>query len=214
MIVKSMTPEEVYNEIEKDLPNVEAWWRDVRKKVSRFALKLTKFPRAKWYEYKSHRLNRYIFRAFLYDRKTLFTMILALQKADRGYAVYVTKLSWQNRTNKFAVLPHVFDRYAQRVGVKKEGVELVKHFFERNFHGEPSKDNMLSGKSVRYKGRDNLCLSMQEGVALGEMIDGIFVAHTFITYDMATGLQREEFERKRDGMPTDEEWLDTLVQTC
>ena len=30
---------------------------------------------------------------------------------------------------------------------------------------------------------------------LGDIEDGIFIVRTFITYDMATGLQREEFAK-------------------
>jgi hypothetical protein len=36
-----------------------------------------------------------------------------------------------------------------------------------------------------------------DGVLLGEIANDIFVAHTFITYEMATGLQREEFEKNK-----------------
>jgi hypothetical protein len=47
-------------------------------------------------------------------------------------------------------------------------------------------------------------------VLLGEEIDDIFVAHTFITYDMASGLQREEFERNKDKILNMEEMRQTI----
>lgn len=213
MIVKSMTPEEVYKELERDLPNVQRWWLGVYKRIERLALKLTKFPRSKWHEYKSHRFNRYLVYTIVMGRRYgIFTVPLVLQKADRGYTVYVVRTESEATNRRAVILPHVFDRYAQRVGVKKEGVELIKHFIEKNFHGEISDNERLVGRSVRYKGRDNITFLTAEGVMLGEMMsgglaNGIFVAHTFITYDMATGLQREEFERRRGTMLTDEEAL-------
>ena len=78
---------------------------------------------------------------------------------------------------------------------------------ERNNYGEISKGDKFSGRSVRYNGRDNLCKSVHDGVLLGEIVDGIFIVHTFITYEMATGLQREEFEKNRGMIITNEELI-------
>jgi hypothetical protein len=47
-----------------------------------------------------------------------------------------------------------------------------------------------------------------DGVLLGEVVDKMFIVHTFITYEMATGLQREEFEKNRELILTNEEILD------
>jgi hypothetical protein len=76
---------------------------------------------------------------------------------------------------------------------------------ERNSYGELSRGDKFSGRSVRYKGRDNLCKSCNDGVLLGEIVDDMFIVHTFITYEMATGLQREEFEKKRGLILSNEE---------
>ena len=97
------------------------------------------------------------------------------------------------------MMPHVFDRYAdpERGNVRKTGIELIKHFFEHNNYGEISRGDMFSGRSVRYKGRDNIAKCVTDGVLLGEITNNIFVAKTFITYEMATGLQRKEFEKNK-----------------
>ena len=40
---------------------------------------------------------------------------------------------------------------------------------------------------------------------LGQLSDGLFIARTFITYDMCSGLQQQEFEDKRSQILTDRE---------
>lgn len=204
MIVQSMTPEEVYREIDQDMPDVAAWWLRERKMLERIAKATTwKFPFTRWYDHTSKRGNRYMVMSILMGRKyndENLTCVFALQKRERGHAVYFTRWPWQMVANRIVELPHVFDRYAdpKRGNVQKTGIELIKHFVERNAYGEPTDDQRFSGRSVRYKDRDNLCLSIHDGVLLGEQLGDIFVAHTFITYDMAKGLQREEFEKNRE----------------
>jgi hypothetical protein len=129
---------------------------------------------------------------------------------DKGYALYVSCFPWQSHTARHVILPHVFEQYhnPKRGNVQKTGVELIKHFMERNNYGEISRGDKFSGRSVRYKGRDNLCKSVTDGVLLGEIVDDMFIVHTFITYEMATGLQREEFEKNRELILTNEEILD------
>jgi hypothetical protein len=127
------------------------------------------------------------------------TGLMALQKMDKGFSVYVSKFPWQKNACPHVFLPHVFDRYhdPDRGNVKKTGIELIRHFMERNAYGEISRGDKFSGRSVRYKGRDNIAKCVTDGVLLGEITNDIFVAHTFITYEMATGLQREEFEKNK-----------------
>lgn len=211
MIVQSMTLEEVYREIEQDMPGVSAWWIRERKVLERIAKATTwKFPFTRWYDHTSERGNRYMVMSILMGRKyndESLTCVFALQKMERGHAVYFTRWPWQLVANRIVELPHVFDRYAdpRRGNVQKTGIELIKHFVERNAYGEPTTDQRFSGRSVRYKGRDNLCLCVSDGVLLGEQLGDIFVAHTFITYDMARGLQREAFEKNKDKLLSNKE---------
>ena len=203
MIVQSMTPEEVYREIDKDIEDVSEWWMRKRKMMIRIAKATTwKFPFVKWFEYQSPRHNHYMVKSIAmgrnYNNESL-TAVFALVKMERGYAIYFTRFTWQMVANNIAILPHVFDRYAdpERCNVKKTGIELIKHYVDHNVYGEPTDNQRLSGRSVRYKGRNNICLSVNDGVLLGEMLGDIFVAHTIITYEMASGLQREEFEKNK-----------------
>jgi hypothetical protein len=114
--------------------------------------------------------------------------------------------------SKTVYLPHVFLRYSQRVGVRKTGIDLIKHYFEHNHYGESSNDKRFVGKSVRYNDKDNIGVSVEEGVLFGEQKEDTFVAKTFITYDMATGGQRLEFEDKKTQVLQPHEIIDTLKQ--
>ena len=215
MIVDSMTHTEVYKELEKDMDEVGRWWLGKRKMLTNIAKWSTKLPRKTWYDYTSTRKNRYIILCTIMGRKyneDSLTGLFALRKMDRGYAVYVSRFPWQKHASPHAILPHVFDQYAnpERGNVQKTGIDLIKHFMDRNSYGEVSRGDKFSGRSVRYKGRDNLCKSVSDGVLLGEIVDNIFVVHTFITYDMATGLQREEFEKNKNMILSKEEIVDKL----
>lgn len=210
MIVQSMNPEEVYREIDKDIEEVSDWWSRKRKTLFNIAKWTVKLPRTTWYEYESSRKNRYLVLSIIMGRKyndESMTGLMALQKMEKGFAVYVSKFPWQRIAAPHVFLPHVFDRYhdPDRGNVKKTGIELIKHFMERNSYGEISRGDKFSGRSVRYKGRDNLAKCVTDGVLLGEIVGDIFVAHTFITYEMATGLQREEFEKNKGMILSNEE---------
>jgi hypothetical protein len=197
-----MTPEEVYRELEKDMGEVAGWWMKKRQLQVRIAKWTIKLPRTTWFEYESSRKNRYMVLSIIMGRNyndESMTGLMALQKMDKGFAVYVSKFPWQRNACPHVFLPHVFDRYhdPERGNVKKTGIELIKHFMERNAYGEISRGDKFSGRSVRYKGRDNIAKCVTDGVLLGEITNDIFVAHTFITYEMTTGLQREEFEKNK-----------------
>lgn len=219
MIVDSMTHTEVYRELEKDIDEVGRWWRGKRKMLVNIAKWTTKLPRTAWYEYESTRRNRYLVLSIItghnYEDNSL-TGVIALRKMNKGYAVYVSRFPWHRIVSPHVFLPHMFDQYAnpERGNVQKTGIELIKHFMERNNYGEISKGDKFSGRSVRYKGRDNICKSVTDGVLLGEIVDDIFIVHTFITYEMATGLQREEFEKNRGMIITNEELINQRNEDC
>ena len=178
------------------------------KALSKRARKMMKFPMTVWYDHESPRRNRFLCMSIITDRnfyKKSINAISALQKAEHGWAVYFFSWSGEKNFKNMALMPHVFDRYAERCCIEKSGIELIKHYISHNLEGWATRDNRFSGRSVRYKGRDNLCLSIRDGVLLGEMVDDIFIAHTFITYDMATGLQGEAFIQRRDRLMTDDE---------
>jgi len=197
-----MTPKEVYKELERDKANLAAWWSYRRDSLVKKARTKNKFPMLTWFDHTTPRKNRYLILSVVYGRryfKANTTCFVALQKREDGTAIYFTRLPNQILASPIAILPHALDRYDQRCAVKKQGLELIKHYVERNYMGQPVEGRQFSGRSVRYKDRENVCLSVPDGVLLGEMLDNdIFLAHTFITYEDATGLQRVEFENKKE----------------
>ena len=213
----SMTPEEVYREIDKDIEEVSDWWSRKRKTLFSIAKWTIKLPRTTWFDFESSRKNRYMVLSIIMGRnynEESMTGLMALQKMDKGFAVYVSKFPWQRNACPHVFLPHVFDRYhdPDRGNVNKTGIELIKHFMERNAYGEVSRGDKFSGRSVRYKGRDNIAKCVTDGVLLGEITNDIFVAHTFITYEMATGLQREEFEKNKGMILSNDELIRRFKQ--
>lgn len=209
MIVEKMTPNEVYRELDKDLGNSTRWHERQMKLHLKRARNSIHFPIYVWHENKTSRGNRYLVLFHSLTRRYSNTLTLALQKAERGYKVYIARgANYLQDVSPMVIMPHVFDRYAERNHLSLTGVELIKQMARNLSDGVIMDDNRLSGKSVRYKGRDNICMSIHDGVLLGEVSDGVFIAHTYITYDMTIGLQRETFLEKRGKLRTEKEMLD------
>ena len=196
MIVDSMTHAEVYQELDKDRENVARWFDHRADEYRRRALKTQKFPVTWWLDYTSPRKNRYLISVTCtrrnYDRFHGLT-ILALKREERGYSVYLSYIGKHSLIRKTVFLQHVFDRYAERGNVQKKGIDLIKHFVDHQSNGHIIDNPKLAGRSVRYNGRYHRFVAVNDGVILGDVDNGIFIARTFITYEMATGKQHEEF---------------------
>ena len=211
MIVDSMTHEEVYQELERDREAVTKWWRHQLDDLRRPVKKSTVFPRRFWREYTSPRKNRYLIFTRIFDKhmKMILTGIGALRRTSEGLTVYTTWLQDQKLISPMVLIPHMWKRYAERVGVDKKGIDMVKHYFAHNAHGKDSHNQRVVGRSVRYNGEEHLACCVNDGVLLGQQYGDMFVARTFITYDMCTGLQQEEFEGCRKKIITDRALYDT-----
>ena len=206
-----MTHSEVYAELDKDRDNVARWFDYQAMRLRRQALKTQKFPVTWWLDYTSPRKNRYLISVTCtrrnYDRFHGLT-ILALKREERGYSVYLSYIGKHSLIRKTVFLQHVFDRYAERGNVQKKGIDLIKQFFDHQSNGHIIDNPKLAGRSVRYNGRDHRFVAVNDGVILGDVDNGIFIARTFITYEMATGKQHEAFaEAKKDVNTMDEELI-------
>ena len=208
MIVPTMTHAEAYRELDKDRENFIRWTAHMADSNRRRALKTTKFPALWWREYRSPRNNYYLINIAVTKRKyddNHALSILALRREARGWTAYLTDVHRESNVKRIAYVQHVFDRYAERMGVEKQGIELIKHMFNNMIDGVVVDDPHLAGRSVRYNGRDHQFIAISDGVLLGDVEDGIFIARTFITYEMATGVQRRKFEHAQSGLNTLEE---------
>ena len=207
MIVDSMTHEEVYQELEREREAVTTWWRHQLNDQRRRALKCRQFPYHIWREYTSTRKNRYVFFSRVFDKhmKTILTGVAVIRHTSDGMTVYTTWLGDQKLISPMVLMPHFWKRYTERAKVEKHGIDLLKHYFMNNPHGKDSDNQRVVGRSVRWNGEDHVSCCVTDGVLLGQQSGRIYIVRTFITYDMCTGLQQQEFETQRTKILTDRE---------
>ena len=210
MIVESMTHVEVYKELERERESVTTWWRHNLWNQRRRVLKSTHFPLNLWFDYTSARKNRYLFFTRLFDKKMkrILTGVAVPRMMKDGMYVYTNWLADHKLIFPMVLMPHMFKRYSERVGVEKSGIDLVKHYFIHNSHGKDTRNNRVMAKSVRWNGEDHQACCVNDGVLLGQVVDGIYIVRTFITYDMCGGLQQQEFENCRSQILNDREMYD------
>ena len=210
MIVESMTHAEVYKELEREREAVTTWWRNNLRNQRRRVLKSTRFPLNLWFDYTSARKNRYLFFTRLFDKKMkrILTGIAVPRLTKDGLNVYTSWLADHKLIFPMVLTPHMFKRYSERAGVEKSGIDLVKHYFIHNSHGKDTRNNRVMAKSVRWNGEDHQACCVNDGVLLGQVVDGIYIVRTFITYDMCGGLQQQEFENCRSQILNDREMYD------
>ena len=136
---------------------------------------------------------RYLINVFIGDKrlKSFHTVCVALH----GKTVYMAWLNDDNKVPKMVMLPHMWERYAERMQFDLDHKHLVQRFFCANFSGCGTKKQEIVARSVRYNGEEHLAFCMNDGVLLGRLEGDIFVAKTFITYEMSCGRQEEEFTR-------------------
>ena len=214
MIVDSMTHREVYAELAKERDNVTAWWRHQLEGMRRPVLKSKTFPIHAWRDYTSPRKNRYLFFTRIFDRrmKVILTGLAVIRRMSDGMTVYTSWTSGHELVNPMVIIPHAWKRYVERAGVNKTGIELLKHFFTHNALGADSHKQDVAGRSVRWNGEEHLATCVTDGVLLGQKDGNIFLVKTFITYDMAMGKQRKEFEFHRKRIMTDMEMYEEAMK--
>ena len=208
-----MTHEEVYQEIEREREAVTRWWRHQLNDQRRRALKCTRFPMHIWREYTSTRRNRYVFFSRVFDKhmKRILTGVGVIRHTSDGMTVYTTWLSDQRLIAPMVLTPHMWKRYAERTNTDKHGIELIKHYFSNNTHGKDTHNQKIVGRSVRWNGEDHLSCCVTDGVLLGQEFDKYYLVRTFITYDMCSGLQQQEFEVCRGKIMNDQEMYEHAI---
>ena len=202
-----MTHAEVYAELSKEREAVTVWWRHQLDDQRRRALKCTRFPMHIWKEYTSTRKNRYLFFSRVFDKhmKRILTGVGVIRHTSEGMTVYTTWLGDQKLISPMVLTPHMWKRYAERAKVDKHGIDLIKHYFANNPYGKDSDNQRVVGRSVRWNGEDHLSSCINDGVLLGQEFDKYYLVRTFITYDMTTGMQQQEFDTQRAKIMTDRE---------
>jgi hypothetical protein len=208
-----MIHEEVYQELAREREAVTRWWRHQLYDQRRRALKCTRFPMHIWKEYTSTRKNHYVFFSRIFDKhmKTILTGVGVIRHTSEGMTVYTTWLSDQHLISPMVLLPHMWKRYAERAKIAKHGIELIKQYFSNNPHGQDSDNQRVVGRSVRWNGEDHLSCCVTDGVLLGQQHGELYIVRTFITYDMTTGMQQQEFDTQRAKIMTDRDMYERAI---
>jgi len=192
-----MSPAEAYRELERDREALSRWWSHQMDRLRRQMIKSdrTTFPRAYGYTYTSPRRNCYLINCFISDKRMRDFGSICV--AVDGMTAYI---SWINEYNgkkphREVIMPHAWKRYGERMQFEETGKALIRKFFCRNFGCSGTRNQAVEARSLRYNGEEHVAMCMDDGVLLGIMEEDIFVGRTFITYEMAGTLQREEFDR-------------------
>lgn len=202
MIVDSMTHKEVFQELDRDREALSDWWRNKMRSHFRQIAKCRQFPMKISFDYTSKRKIRYYISTVFLDRHTkrYMSTVIAFRWTAEGLTTYTSRLCKQPCHVLKVHTPHFWKRYAERAKVNKSGFELVKHFFDRNALGRATDEERLVPRSVRYNGDLHISGCTPDGVMLGALEDGYYIARTFITYDMCTGRQQKQFSNLRNNI--------------
>ncbi|MBR1525187.1 MAG: hypothetical protein IJ640_00810 [Prevotella sp.] len=141
MLTETMTAAEKFAEMRKD-------WRNILNEDIRFrnngGWKCARSPKAKypmqiiheWTSPTTH--NRYLLQDVLNSRREALNgngslMVRALLTTAEGVALCMQNIA--DEKNKYSLLtfrPHLFKRYKERMGLKMDGIDLIRHFLKHN----------------------------------------------------------------------------------
>ena len=204
MYTLKMTADEIFREMQRDSETKEALLVHKYKEHSKAALKRNRWPYVSYINVdvsESH--NRYLVQFFFKDKhftkkhEYMAVSMMALVQEYRG--LYMFCLEHNRNNGQFMISsysPHVFKRYAERFGIDKTGVELIREFVTRNqawyFHNTKS--------PVSYDGSKYHTVSvMPDGILLGTTDNnGRLYVNTFVTRDMLRQDQLDLIEDMRE----------------
>ena len=194
MLVQSMTFAEAYRELDRDRENLCRWRKTQVDRLRRKMIKRdrSEFPVAYGYDWTSPRRIRYLVNVFIGDKRLKWFRTICV--AMDGKTVYMAWFYDDHKVRPMVMMPHMWQRYAERMQFDDDHKHLVQKFFCRNFNGCGTRNQEVVSRSVRYNGEEHLSFCVNDGVLLGHLEGDIYVAKTFITYDMCSGLQQETFD--------------------
>lgn len=200
MITASFTERELVDEIKKDIGNILMISDAKDKKVKRIILKASVFPVRVHSFVTSPLKNKWM---ILWEAKTkknigdnsIITFVCLHETTHGRYAYMPT---WVDGNLRLIVYPpHFFSRYSARMEIPLFGVDLIKHFFERNAsYGFTHQTEYIADQSTV----EHVYGSCTDGVALGvqsAMGDAVLFK-TFVSYPMLKGKQIEDFAKAEE----------------
>lgn len=183
MIVSSMTPNQIYDEIMADVPNMMNVLKYKQEKVRQRVLRSQLFPMCLHALITTKRKNNWLLVWNIKSKKDISRDICAagscIQDTQAGKFVLIRQLT-EGVPSLMIYTPHFFKRYAERVGIDLQGIPLIIEFFKKN--------NTSYIKKRIIRGKEELTATLNEGVAFCREIDNChhrcYIMKTFINYDM------------------------------
>ncbi len=183
MLVSSMTPNEIYDEIMADIPNMLSFLQYKQPKFRKVVLRSQLFPVNVYSMVTTSRKNNWLLLFSAKSKKDVSGDIhfysLCIQETSAGKSAIIRQVT-QGEPSLFIYSPHFFHRYAERMKLELSGIPLIRNFFENN-------NNSYIKKRI-INGKEELTATFEEGVGFCVQLENCthlcFVMKTFINYDM------------------------------
>lgn len=178
-----MTPDQMYEEIMEDIPNMLAMLGKKEKKVRQIVLRSQLFPVYIHSFITTKRRNNWLLLWNIESKKDVSGQIYAncscIQDTNEGKYAIMRQIT-DGLPSLVIYSPHFFQRYAERMALNLQGISLIRKFFEVN--------TSFFIKSRIINGKEEVTATLNEGVAFCKEIENCkhrcFVMKTFINYDM------------------------------
>lgn len=170
MITETMTPQETLDEMIRDRVELMQLVRQYFLRGGCKHLRTSKiFPCQVACMLKTKTANNYITIMAFNSKRDVFNFnpILsfgAVVETEKGKMLLCANLNMDARAVKpFYFLPHLFQRFKERMGYKQEGIELVRAFYKRN-------SDLVMHTDYRRNGKDGdkyVMLTCHDGAVFG-----------------------------------------------
>lgn len=192
MIVETMTPDQIYEEIIKDVPNVIRILGKKEKKVRQMVLRSQLFPVHLHSLVTTSRKNNWLLLWNADSKKNVSGNIYAncacIQDTQAGKYAIMRQVTGE-LPSLIIYSPHFFQRYAERMGLTIQSLALIRKYFEEN--------TSFYFKKRIINGKEEFTATSNDGIAFCKELEGCkyrcFVMKTFINYEMKKADQEPGF---------------------
>lgn len=200
MITYKMKPEEVLDEVLLDYEEVFRFSDTKDNAFRKRVQKASVFPVRAYADYVSKRRNKWLVlfeaRSKKHTGDNALLHLVCYANMQGGYYAYFPIFNNGRIVQLLVFPPHFFQRYAERAEVDKTGVQLIRHYFERNYSyfldseikNSEIDENAIKDTDIYIQG------ITEQGIALGNILGiGIIILKTFIAWDDTFEDQHKRF---------------------
>ena len=186
MKVSTMKEDEVLDQIDDEYKEVIKVFFCKCDKVEKWKKRNYVKPCVIYGKYTSKAKNKYLFQFDVESRSITKSMLFCV--ANKNDGIYLYRIDPLSHA-LFVFVPHFFRRYKERTESDLFGEDLMKHFIGRNaaMHIE------LKYFTLNVEERNPCYGTCRDGVAVGEVIDGVCMFKSFITHEMKTKSQNDKY---------------------